>query len=413
MAASYIEALLAGPRWNNDQPIGRAVDLKFDFMTSVPSYTTVTGFQPFTPAQEVAARAALDLYEDISLLTFTETSASPQLLFGRNEQPFFQAGYASYPGSGEGGDVWLNIDSSSNDEVTPGEYGFSTLVHEAGHALGLKHPFDASPVLPVATDSKQYTVMSYDEQPDVEWREEIILPGHYSILYYDIHPSTLMLYDIAAIQYLYGRNMTTRSGNTSYTFDPDQPFLKCIWDAGGTDTISVSNFSRGCTINLNAGKFSSIAILPQPLQFGPDEDYEGRYEGLNNLSIAFGVKIEKATGGSGNDKLIGNAFGNVLTGNGGNDKLIGGAGTDKLICQSSDLLIDGGTGTADVLDLVSGDLDISSKVKNIEVIDLRGGGNQTLTINLTELKAISSTDDLKVKGDAGDTVNFTSALGSP
>jgi hypothetical protein len=122
MAASYIEALLAGPRWNNDQPIGRAVDLKFDFMTSVPSYTTVTGFQPFTPAQEAAARAALDLYEDISLLTFTETSASPQLLFGRNEQPFFQAGYASYPGSGEGGDVWLNIDSSSNDEVTPGEY---------------------------------------------------------------------------------------------------------------------------------------------------------------------------------------------------------------------------------------------------------------------------------------------------
>ena len=428
MAASYIEALLAGPRWNNDQPVGRAVDLKFDFMTSVPSYTATTGFQPFTPAQEAAARAALDLYEDVSRLTFTETSANPQLLFGRNAQPFFQAGYASYPGSGEGGDVWLNIYSASNDEVTPGEYGFSTLVHEVGHALGLKHPFDASPVLPVATDSKQYTVMSYDEQPDVEWREEIILPGHYSILYYDIHPSTLMLYDIAAIQYLYGKNMTTRAGNDTYEFDPGAPFLQCIWDAGGTDTISVSNFSRDCTINLNAGKFSSIAILPAPFQYGPDEDYDGRYEGLNNLSIAFGAKIERATGGSGNDRLIGNAFGNVLTGNDGNDsldggagndvldggsgtdRLIGGGGNDVLVWQASDTRIDGGGGT-DVLRL-SESLDLvaiinQKSILNIETIDMNGSGGSTLTLAKNDVLDISSiTDTLKILGDADDMVVF-------
>jgi hypothetical protein len=254
----------------------------------------------------------------------------------------------------------------------------------------------------------------------------------FSTTWYTIEPSTPMLYDIAAIQYLYGKNTATRAGNDSYTFDPDEPFFMCIWDGGGTDTITVSNFSAGCTINLTDGKFSSITILPDPYPGGTDPNASAIYNGSNNLSIAFGCTIENATGGSGSDRLTGNSVKNTLAGNNGNDtleggagndvlnggsgndRLLGGADTDRLICQSSDLLIDGGTGAADVLDLASGDLDVNpARVRNIEVVDLRGGGNQTLTINLTELKAISSTDDLKVMGDTGDTVNFTSALGSP
>jgi serralysin len=462
VAASYIEALLPAPfntggggirdwRWNNEDPLGTPVTLTFSFMTAVPAHASSTsnsgngdsfGFSVLTPEQKTAARAVLDMYEEISKITFTDLgdAQTGQILFGGNTQGG-SAGYGYFPdlffdADGDlGGDIWIANNVDSNLELAPGEPGLSTIIHEVGHALGLKHSFQpngAQPALPLATDSAQYTVMSYTEHPEALWREITSTPGHYSSVTYDIEPSTLMLYDIAAIQYLYGANVTTRTGNDTYTFDPDEPFLQCIWDAGGTDTISVSNFARGCTINLNAGQFSSIRIFPEPPPFGPDEDYDGRYEGLNNLSIAFGVKIEKATGGSGGDRLIGNAVKNTLTGNDGNDTLdggngndvlnggngrdrfTGGGGNDKLMCESTDTRIDGGVGTGDVLDLVSGSLDIlPTKIKNIEVIDLRGGGANTVTLDKADIVAISSTDKLKIMGDEGDTVNFTGTLSAP
>ena len=71
--------------------------------------------------------------------------------------------------------------------------------------------------------------------------------------------------------------------------------------------------------------------------------------------------IENATGGSGNDVLIGNAAANVLTGNGGNDVLMGregkdflsgGAGADKFVFGdlSKDTVRDFDSGV-DTLDL--------------------------------------------------------------
>jgi serralysin len=236
-----------------------------------------------------------------------------------------------------------------------------------------------------------------------------------------------MLYDIAAIQHLYGANMSTRATNTIYDFETDQPFLMCIWDGGGVDTITVSNFSRGCTINLNAGKFSSISIVPEALPFGSDPNESLLYNGTNNLSIAFGCTIENATGGSGNDRLTGNSKGNTLLGNngndileggGGNDKLTGGAGKDKLTggagndtltCESKDTRIDGGGGKGDILKF-SGKLDLvaitdQARIKGIEKIDMTGG-IQTLKLGKSDVLDISNTTNtLTVLGDAGDTVD--------
>ena len=46
------------------------------------------------------------------------------------------------------------------------------------------------------------------------------------------------------------------------------------------------------------------------------------------FTIANGVVIEKAVGGSGNDSITGNSADNTFKGRGGDDTIEGGAGTD-------------------------------------------------------------------------------------
>src|SRR3546814_9115392 len=53
------------------------------------------------------------------------------------------AGYAYYPSSTElGGDIWIANNFDYNTSPVVGNYGYLTLMHEIGHALGLKHPGD-------------------------------------------------------------------------------------------------------------------------------------------------------------------------------------------------------------------------------------------------------------------------------
>ncbi|MGB0799111.1 MAG: M10 family metallopeptidase C-terminal domain-containing protein, partial [Planktomarina sp.] len=47
-----------------------------------------------------------------------------------------------------------------------------------------------------------------------------------------------------------------------------------------------------------------------------------------NVGIAYGVTIENAIGGDGDDTIIGNGASNELSGGGGDDTLTGGAGAD-------------------------------------------------------------------------------------
>ena len=134
------------------------------------------------------------------------------------------------------------------------------------------------------------------------------------------NPQTPMLYDIAAIQHLYGANYNTRAGNNTYAWNASQAFVETIWDGGGIDTIDASNQGISVTVNLNPGTFSNIG-----------SEYDGSwYSANNNLVIAYGVTIENAVGGAGNDVLIGNAADNYLFGGSGNDTIVGGSGYDIL-----------------------------------------------------------------------------------
>ena len=173
--------------------------------------------------------------------------------------------------------------------------------------------------------------MSYTDAPKSTFNT-VITDSNGSINWnsFTVYPETPMLLDIAAIQYLYGANTTYKTGDDLYTFDTRTPFFKTIWDAGGKDTISVSNFTEDCEINLNAGSFSKITIKSDStagyswLSAPPVPTYDG----TNNLCIAYSVVIENVIGGGGNDKLIGNSANNSLDGGSGNDTMYGGDGND-------------------------------------------------------------------------------------
>ena len=72
-------------------------------------------------------------------------------------------GYTTQPANGiRAGDIWMNAANSSGAKA--GNAQWYNVLHETGHAVGLKHAFSADygkPVLQKAYDSMEYTVMSY------------------------------------------------------------------------------------------------------------------------------------------------------------------------------------------------------------------------------------------------------------
>lgn len=216
-----------------------------------------------------------------------------------------------------------------------GGYAFSVILHEFGHAHGLAHPHDrggGSDILLGVSgavgsyglyDLNQgvYTVMSYNDA----WDFHPDGPSPFTADGVDNGwTGSLSAFDIAALQQRYGVINPHATGNTVYDLADEQTqgtFYQTIWDTGGTDTIRYSG-ARSAQIDLTAATLDYSPTGGGVISFV--DDIWGGY------TIANGVVIENATGGSGDDVLIGNGVANVLTGNGGDDWLMGKEGADKL-----------------------------------------------------------------------------------
>ncbi len=357
-----------------------------------------TNFSQLTATEKSAVQSILAMYAQVCGLTFTPVnpggySNSATMLFSNYAASDGAGAYAYYPGStassSRAGDVYLNTNSVSTTSLPMGGYSYFAIMHEVGHAVGLAHPGDYNAGVGVSItydsnaqfvqDTHQYTVMSYFDES---------FTGASS---FSSHADTLMLFDIYALQRLYGANTTTRTGNTTYGFNSNAgavydfaqnttPAL-CIWDAGGTDTLDASGFTQNQTISLEAGTFSSIGSR------------------TGNVSIAFGATIENAIGGTGIDTVTGNSADNTLNGGLGVDILRGGAGNDAYIIDSSfeQIFENAGEGTADAI-YTTVDFQLSA---NLENAFMQGTANLAVYGNDLVNVIIGNDGDNLLNGGAG------------
>jgi serralysin len=199
--------------------------------------------------------------------------------------------------------------------------------------------------------------------------------------------ATPLLYDILALQKLYGANMATRTGDTVYGFNSNtgqSPFnfavnpgpVIAIWDAGGNDTLDLSGYATPSRIDLNDGEFSDAGGMTM------------------NIAIAFGAVIENAVGGAGDDVLIGNSANNVLTGGGGSDRLSGARGVDVLIGSAgADVFVFNATADSGIKALLACGPDKS--IKNVVPDLLRDfvSGEDRIDLSIIDAVASSEGDD--------------------
>lgn len=365
-----VDALLAGAMWGYGS--GQGVELTYSFPGNGSLWATnygtgepFNGFIDFNELQKAGVRAALDQWSEVANVYFVEVEETADqvgdLRFAfSGEVTGSTLGWAYTPGinytySGqnlesyrvtpESGDVWLNSSNYYDTSWLQGSDNYHTLAHEVGHSLGLKHPFEAEgngALLTGSEDSYLNTIMSYSGHSDMGYSYTAKENGAYS--WVDLVPSSPMLYDILAIQHLYGMNLETRTGDDVYSFSADTPFMQTIWDAGGTDTLDASNQDYAVTLNLNEGAYSSVGVRYM--------DFNTPSAAVNNLVIAFGTQIENAIGTVFDDSFIGNDLDNVFFGQGGSDKVDGGGGKNTFVLAGNyaDYSVSGSSSSAQIID---------------------------------------------------------------
>ena len=306
--ATDYTTLLTGSYWTGAQVTGEPVILTYSFLATEPTSdphdlgAALNTFTAFTLDQQAQTQQALARWSSVSGIIFEQVAP------GQGDINF--AAYdltSSIDGAGgEGFYPWGNWNYSTETATTinfaadiqangygdvlmntadesAGLFAYPTLLHEIGHALGLKHPTEAWTLYPFGT--------AYNE-----WNADDVYNPNFSIMSPGGSGSTLTDItddDILAIQSIYGT--PAQKGDE---------FAAWSWNAA-TYTLTGTLKNGGQTVR---GVSTSNTIT------GGDGD---------DTIYAIGQGVNRIYGGAGNDTLIGGSGVNYLDGGAGADTLNG------------------------------------------------------------------------------------------
>ncbi len=302
-------ALFAGASWVDEFDVltvrAQPAFVTFSFPTRTPEQVrdnfggVAATWTRFTEADKALARQALKQWADASGLKFLEVEGDKGdiqfnwMNFNRVAGSKDALAFAYYPNgqprpdstvverfSDLSGDVFLNA-AERSDGLAGQDRRLFVLLHEIGHALGLKHPFEASTanpnVLADKLDDQSNTVMSYtgDEDPK------------------------LGLLDRAAIRALYGTPSSDGSHLSSWKWSRTTETLVQVGKSG-------------------ADQIYGVSVRDEIIGQAGSDTISGL---AGNDFLSGGTGIDTLFGGDGDDRLMpGSGLGSVD----------GGAGTDVL-----------------------------------------------------------------------------------
>lgn len=284
----------------------------------------------FNDNQKTAARAIMSYAAGITGIQFVETSSGTgaDLHFAAQNIADAEASgicdvesHYSYQSTGTitsfQHEAYVYLDNAeyltSNQNPAVGSEGYQVLLHEVGHALGLKHPFESSSAAPTlldtALDNTNNTIMSYTWAGD--------------------NKTVFQSYDLAALDFIYGGDGL---GGTNFS-------LTTGGDTGGSDTggDTGGNTSTAITLNGSSGN-------------------------------------DKLTGSSGDDRLVGGAGVDKLTGGAGADVFVfdnlASGGADKILdfklSEGDTLVFDATVFTALAGGIDADNLRVATKAKALD-----------------------------------------------
>ena len=388
-------ALLYEFRWSPaGDPDIAATKISYAFPLAVSDFaSTPASFSPATPAQRSATETAFHLISSYTQLSAVELP-SDQAVNATVKIGISNGSSAYQPTANlNGGDTVLGsngvVPASIDNGNGPvpqyfGTDGFNTIMHELGHAVGLKHghyeikaadesdqsaglPFHYNVVLSPQYNDNEYSVMTYASylgsfiNPSAPSTTEA-QPGS--------SPQSYMMFDIAALQVMYGANFDKVGARNTYRWDSngaetindtvapytgvssEKKIFTTIWTQGAAATYDLHNFAQNQVDDLRPGgylKFSDTQIA-ELNNASTDPAYNAHGNVYNALLYHGDMRSEIAnlTTGDGNDTLIGNDRDNKLSGgagvdtistNGGNDMVHGGAGADLITFGSGDSVL--------------------------------------------------------------------------